>query len=96
MACIPPGACLSRHATLARRRDRVRKVWWDVRMRWQRSSRCLDRDCVEVALMDDATVAVRDSKKVDQPYLRFSRQDWTSFLDELIAQTSYTAPTNRA
>ena len=50
---------------------------------WTTSSLCADKWCVEVALIDADTVAVRDGKNVDQPYLSFPRQEWTSFLDEL-------------
>jgi uncharacterized protein DUF397 len=32
-------------------------------------------------LIGEDKVALRDGKNVDQPYLTFSTQDWTSFLD---------------
>ena len=51
---------------------------------WTRSSRCADRNCVEIAVVD-GTVAMRDSKNVDQPSLTFSRGEWTSFLAGLAA-----------
>jgi hypothetical protein len=54
-------------------------------LEWTKSTLCADKWCVEVTLIDTDTVAVRDGKNVDQPYLSFSRQDWTSFLDTLTA-----------
>jgi len=48
-------------------------------MRWQRSSRCADRQCVEVARDGDA-VLLRDSKDPDGPVLRFTRAEWDAFV----------------
>jgi len=50
---------------------------------WTKSTFCADKACVEAALVDAETVAVRDGKNVSQPHLTFSRGDWTSFLDGL-------------
>ncbi|GAB2939049.1 hypothetical protein GCM10027028_45070 [Streptomyces sundarbansensis] len=40
-------------------------------------------NCVETALLRGALLAVRDSKDVDRPPLRFSAAAWTSFVDGL-------------
>jgi len=37
-------------------------------------------ECVEVALLPDGTVHVRDSKNVDQPPHRFSSAEWAAFV----------------
>lgn len=42
----------------------------------------MNGECVEVAPLPDG-VAVRDSKRPEDPYLMFSRADWTSFLSAL-------------
>jgi len=36
--------------------------------------------CVEVKLVDDGTVGVRDSKDPDKPAHIFSRSEWLEFL----------------
>ena len=46
---------------------------------WQRSRFCTDNACVEAAAFD-GDILVRDSKDPDGPVLRFSREEWTSFL----------------
>jgi hypothetical protein len=51
---------------------------------WTKSTFCADKACIEVALVDAETVALRDSKDVSQPYLQFSRTEWLSFLDTVI------------
>ncbi|MFE9240223.1 DUF397 domain-containing protein [Streptomyces sp. NPDC006856] len=52
--------------------------------RWRRSSRSTGmNNCVETALLRGALLAVRDSKDVDRPPLRFSAAAWTSFVDGL-------------
>ncbi|WIM93814.1 DUF397 domain-containing protein [Actinoplanes oblitus] len=51
-------------------------------MRWERSTFCASGSCVEVAAIGP-DIAVRDSKNIDQPYLRFSRTDWNAFLDRI-------------
>jgi Domain of unknown function (DUF397) len=48
---------------------------------WTKSTFCADKACVEVALVSRDIIAVRDGKNVHQPHLRFSREEWTSFLD---------------
>jgi hypothetical protein len=54
---------------------------------WTKSTFCADKACVEAALVDAETVAVRDGKDVSQPYLTFSRADWVSFLDGLVHES---------
>ncbi|MFI8199137.1 DUF397 domain-containing protein [Streptomyces sp. NPDC085942] len=52
--------------------------------RWRRSSRSTGmNNCVETALLGGAALAVRDSKDVDRPPLRFSAAAWNTFLDGL-------------
>jgi hypothetical protein len=57
-----------------------------VALTWTKSSFCSDKACLEAALVDADTVAVRDSKDLSQPYLTFTRDEWTSFLDTLTTQ----------
>ncbi|MEV7644661.1 DUF397 domain-containing protein [Streptomyces rubiginosohelvolus] len=53
-------------------------------LQWRRSSRSTGmNNCVETARFADALLAVRDSKDVDRPPLRFSAAAWTTFLDGL-------------
>ena len=52
---------------------------------WTKSTYCADKACVEVAALDADTIAMRDGKNVSEPYLRFSRADWASFVDQLAA-----------
>ncbi|MFF5297265.1 DUF397 domain-containing protein [Paractinoplanes globisporus] len=47
--------------------------------RWFKSSRSGGGDCVEVAFVGDA-VWVRDSKDIDGPVLKFSRESWRALL----------------
>ncbi|WP_329213417.1 DUF397 domain-containing protein [Streptomyces sp. NBC_00683] len=50
-------------------------------LRWRRSSRSTGmNNCVEAARLGDEHLAVRDSKDVDLPPLRFSATAWTSFV----------------
>ncbi|NEB40341.1 DUF397 domain-containing protein [Streptomyces sp. SID14515] len=52
--------------------------------RWRRSSRSTGmNNCVETARLGGALLAVRDSKDVDQPPLRFSAAAWTTFVTGL-------------
>lgn len=51
---------------------------------WLKSSFCSDGACVEVAVIE-ADVAIRDSKSTEQPFLRFSKAEWTAFVDEIAA-----------
>ncbi|MEE1755430.1 DUF397 domain-containing protein [Streptomyces sp. SP18CS02] len=49
--------------------------------RWRRSSRSVGmNNCVEAARLDAGRLAVRDSKNVTRPPLRFSATAWTSFV----------------
>ncbi|MEU2574321.1 DUF397 domain-containing protein [Streptomyces anulatus] len=49
--------------------------------RWRRSSRSTGmNNCVETALLGGALLAVRDSKNVDRPPLRFSAAAWCTFV----------------
>ncbi|MFH9610127.1 DUF397 domain-containing protein [Streptomyces sp. NPDC017448] len=51
---------------------------------WRRSSRSTGmNNCVETALLGGAALAVRDSKDVDRPPLRFSTVAWSTFVDGL-------------
>ncbi|MGW6577966.1 DUF397 domain-containing protein [Streptomyces globisporus] len=51
---------------------------------WRRSSRSTGmNNCVETAQLADALLAVRDSKDVGRPPLRFSAAAWTTFVDGL-------------
>ncbi|MGW1294819.1 DUF397 domain-containing protein [Streptomyces sp. NPDC002533] len=53
-------------------------------LRWRRSSRSTGmNNCVETARISGALLAVRDSKDVDRPPLRFSAAAWTTFVDGL-------------
>ena len=46
---------------------------------WFRALNCEEGACVEVASAGDG-VAMRDSKDLDGPMLRFTRAEWTAFL----------------
>ncbi|MGW8885326.1 DUF397 domain-containing protein [Streptomyces sp. NPDC055749] len=51
---------------------------------WRRSSRSTGmNNCVEAAPLGGEQLAVRDSKDVDRPPLRFSATAWTSFVSGL-------------
>ncbi|CAH9418430.1 hypothetical protein SGL43_05479 [Streptomyces globisporus] len=53
-------------------------------LQWRRSSRSTGmNNCVESARFTDALLAVRDSKDVDRPPLRFSAAAWTTFVNGL-------------
>lgn len=54
-------------------------------MNWFRSTYCADSSCVEVAKIDDGFVGLRDAKRPEQPYLRFSRTEWTAFVEGIKA-----------
>lgn len=48
------------------------------RLQWQRSSRCEEAACVEVAL-EDGLVLVRNSRHPDGPVLTFTAEEWRAF-----------------
>ncbi|MFG3405557.1 DUF397 domain-containing protein [Streptomyces sp. NPDC048142] len=51
---------------------------------WRRSSRSTGmNNCVETARLGGALLAVRDSKDVDRPPLRFSATAWSTFVTGL-------------
>jgi hypothetical protein len=52
---------------------------------WYRSSRCSSESaCVEVALLDDDEVGIRDSKlPASSAYLTVGRQAWTAFVHDV-------------
>ncbi|MCX5433254.1 DUF397 domain-containing protein [Streptomyces sp. NBC_00257] len=50
-------------------------------LRWRRSSRSTGmNNCVEAAPFGDERLAVRDSKDVSRPPLRFTAAAWSSFV----------------
>ncbi|MFJ6609585.1 DUF397 domain-containing protein [Streptomyces sp. NPDC091289] len=52
--------------------------------RWRRSSRSTGmNNCVETAPLGSALLAVRDSKDVDRPPLRFTAAAWSTFVTGL-------------
>jgi hypothetical protein len=51
---------------------------------WLKSSYCSDGACIEVAVIE-ADVAIRDSKNLGQPYLRFPKAEWNAFVGEIAA-----------
>ncbi|MFF9082267.1 DUF397 domain-containing protein [Streptomyces rubiginosohelvolus] len=62
-------------------------------LQWRRSSRSTGmNNCVETARFADALLAVRDSKDVDRPPLRFSAAAWTTFVDGLGAHGAGPGP----
>jgi hypothetical protein len=46
---------------------------------WQKSTRCANNGCVEVAFVD-GQVGVRDSKDPDGPALIFTASEWEAFI----------------
>lgn len=48
--------------------------------KWLRSPLCESAACVEVALMSDGRVRIRDSKHPAQEPLLFDRDEWAAFL----------------
>jgi hypothetical protein len=50
-------------------------------LNWRKSSRCDSATCVEVGVADRGKiVAVRDSKQTSGPILRFTADEWSSFV----------------
>jgi hypothetical protein len=56
-----------------------------LRGHWRKSSFSMNGDCVEVALLAEDHVGVRDSKATAGPYLRFRPNVWTIFLERFLA-----------
>lgn len=54
----------------------------DIVEKWIRSTFCADHACVEVAHSGNQ-VMLRDSKAPDQVPLRFSADEWETFLDAI-------------
>lgn len=52
---------------------------------WIRSTYCADQACVEVS-EQGGEVLVRDSKRLDVPYLRFTTTQWNAFVDAIAQQ----------
>jgi hypothetical protein len=53
---------------------------------WRRSDRCgATGSCVEVAVLDDGTVAMRSSIHPEYPVLIFTPAEWNKFLRYLRA-----------
>ena len=50
------------------------------RLRWRRSQGCADHACVEVAA-DHGWVYIRDSKRPEEGFLRFTKDEWRAFTD---------------
>jgi hypothetical protein len=49
---------------------------------WAKSSRSgTNGNCVEVAFLGEGRVALRDSKDPGGPVLRFTRNEWSAFVD---------------
>jgi Domain of unknown function (DUF397) len=49
---------------------------------WRKSSHSgAENDCVEIAVVDDSTAAVRDSKNPAGPRLEFHSARWAAFID---------------
>lgn len=57
----------------------------DFAVSWTRSSFCSDTACIEVAVLGGGDVVVRDGKRRDQPFLRFSHGEWRTFVDAVAA-----------
>jgi predicted secreted Zn-dependent protease len=51
----------------------------DKEPRWQRSTRCGNGTCVEVAKVDDHYL-IRDSKNPDSAPLSFTKAEWEAFV----------------
>jgi len=51
---------------------------------WRKSSFSMSAgDCIEVAILPDARVGVRDSRATAGPHLRFPRDTWATFLGDI-------------
>lgn len=49
-------------------------------MTWQKSSRCVTGECVEVSFTGTGDVLVRDSKNPEGPMLYFTTEEWSAFV----------------
>jgi len=50
---------------------------------WRKSSHSgAENDCVEIAVLDTCTAAVRDSKNPAGPRLEFRSAQWAAFIDQ--------------
>lgn len=53
----------------------------DSNARWVKSSLSFaNGDCVEVAILPDGRIGVRDSKDTEGPVLRFTSSEWKAFI----------------
>jgi hypothetical protein len=48
---------------------------------WRKSARSSANGCVEVAMLGNGTVAVRDSKDRPSPVLSFTPREWRVFIE---------------
>lgn len=54
----------------------------NARLDWRKSSfSSVDQDCVEVAPTPGGGVAIRDSKVPHGPIMKFTKREWTAFLN---------------
>jgi hypothetical protein len=51
-----------------------------LKARFIKSSLCSGGECVEVALLADGAVAIRDAKDVSQDPFVFTRTEWSAFI----------------
>jgi hypothetical protein len=56
----------------------------DLAVNWVKSTYCSDNTCIEASSVA-TEVFVRDGKRPDQPFVRFSRSEWNEFLDGIAA-----------
>ncbi|GAA3471171.1 DUF397 domain-containing protein [Nonomuraea roseola] len=48
--------------------------------RWKASRYCNNGNCLEVAVLPETLIGVRDSKQADSPVLRFTAEEWDEFV----------------
>ena len=53
------------------------------RLDWRKATASADGACVELALLPDGGIGVRDSKNPAGPVLKFTRTEWLAFRDGL-------------
>ena len=51
---------------------------------WQRSSRCANSGCVEIAITEEG-IMIRDSKDPKSPVLSYDREEWRAFTEGIKA-----------